>query len=307
MLTLPSFIERNEQAYVGIVAKVTMRDIGPTARTLLPELYGWLAKRGIAPAGPPFFRYNVIDMAREIEIDFGVPTHDLVDGDARVEARRLPAGRYASLVFRGPYERLIDANAVLIGWAKECGVRWDSDETDAGERFACRLEIYRTDPATEPDPAKWETEVAIRMAEQSGGEPGRKPGGLADGDAMATIPVRDLAVARGFYEGRLGLHRAGPESAEAMTYRSGRSRVVIYRSQYAGTNQATTATWALGGALDAVVRALKQAGIAFEHYELPGAVRDGDIHAFGDFKAAWFKDPDGNIIHLNNGGEAGRM
>src|SRR5579872_7462505 len=117
MLTLPKIIDRGEQPYVGIVAKVTMRDIGPTAQKLLPEVYGWLTKRGVTPAGPPFFKYNVIDMARELEIEFGVPTREAVVGDGRVEAGRLPAGRYGSLVFRGRYEELYDANAILIGWA----------------------------------------------------------------------------------------------------------------------------------------------------------------------------------------------
>jgi effector-binding domain-containing protein/catechol 2,3-dioxygenase-like lactoylglutathione lyase family enzyme len=304
MLTLPKIVERGDEPYVGIVAKVTMREIGPTAQTLLPEVFGWLAKRNIPPAGPPFFKYNVIDMARELEIAFGVPTRAPIEGDDRVKPGRLPAGRYASLVFRGPYDELIHANAVLIGWARLCRIRFDSEETAAGERFASRLEIYRTDPAEERDPAKWETEVAIRVAD-AGSEAAAAT--LAGRDAMATIAVKDLTIARAFYEGRLGFKRVGPESTEAVTYKSGNALIVVYRSQYAGTNQATTATWGVGNELEAVVRALKAAGIAFEHYDLPGAAREGDIHAFGDFRAAWFKDPDGNILHINNQGEGGGM
>src|ERR1700694_1931612 len=98
MLTLPKIVERAEQPYVAILSSVTMPAIGPTAETLLPEVYGWLAQRGITPAGPPFFKYNIIDMARELEIEFGVPTADAVDSDARVHGGRLPPGRYASLV-----------------------------------------------------------------------------------------------------------------------------------------------------------------------------------------------------------------
>ena len=123
---------------------------------------------------------------------------------------------------------------------------------------------------------------------------------LSNRDAMATIAVKDLAVAKGFYEGKLGLKPTGREDPEVLTYKSGNTVVVVYRSQYAGTNQATTATWGLADEFDAVLRALKQAGIAFEHYDMPGAHRDGDVHVFGDFKAAWFKDPDGNILHINN-------
>ena len=126
---------------------------------------------------------------------------------------------------------------------------------------------------------------------------------LAERDAMATIAVKDMAAARGFYEGKLGLKRIGREDADVATYKSGNSRIVVYPSQFAGTNQATAATWGLGEQFEAVVRALKQAGIAFEHYDVPGVSHDGDIHSFGEFKAAWFKDPDGNILHINNGGD----
>ena len=123
---------------------------------------------------------------------------------------------------------------------------------------------------------------------------------LSNRDAMATVAVKDLAVANGFYGGKLGLERTGPENPDVITYKSGNATVVVYRSQYAGTNQATSATWGLGEEFDGIVRSLKQAGIAFEHYDMPGGSRDGDVHIFGDFKAAWFKDPDGNILHINN-------
>jgi hypothetical protein len=82
--------------------------------------------------------------------------------------------------------------------------------------------------------------------------------------------------------------------------KSGSSRIVVYASEFAGTNEATSATWGLGGEFDEVVRTLKGKGVPFEHYEFPGMQRDGDVHLVGDFKAAWFKDPDGNILHVNN-------
>ncbi|HEY3177775.1 MAG TPA: VOC family protein [Casimicrobiaceae bacterium] len=124
---------------------------------------------------------------------------------------------------------------------------------------------------------------------------------LANRNAMATIAVKDLAAARKFYEGTLQLQKSGPEDAEAITYKSGNSTIVVYKSQYAGTNKATAATWDVGDELEAIVRTLKNAGVAFEHYDMPGGRLDGDIHVFGDFKTAWFKDADGNILNINNG------
>lgn len=124
---------------------------------------------------------------------------------------------------------------------------------------------------------------------------------LTDNDAMATIAVKDMAAARKFYEGTLRLKRSGGDEEGVSTYRSGKSTVLVYQSAYAGTNKATSATWSVGGELDAIVRSLQDAGVRFEHYDLPGARREGDIHIFGDFRAAWFKDPDGNILHVNSG------
>jgi effector-binding domain-containing protein len=164
-LTLPKIVERTEQPYVAITSQVTMREIGPAAQTLLPEVFGWLQQRGIASASAPFFKYNVIDMARKLEIEFGVPTSGTVAGDGRVHPSLLPAGRYVSVVHRGHYDELYDATSMVIGWAKERGIRWDAEKTEAGEKFGCRLEIYRTDPRVEPDPANWETEIAIKVAD----------------------------------------------------------------------------------------------------------------------------------------------
>ena len=62
------------------------------------------------------------------------------------------------------------------------------------------------------------------------------------------------------------------------------------------TNQATAATWEVDDELEGVVESLKSKGVTFEHYDMPGVTRDGDVHVTGKSRAAWFKDPDGNIL-----------
>jgi catechol 2,3-dioxygenase-like lactoylglutathione lyase family enzyme len=123
---------------------------------------------------------------------------------------------------------------------------------------------------------------------------------LADRNAMATIAVKDMDRARGFYGGTLGLTKTGPENGEVQVYKSGSTTIVVYRSDFAGTNKATSATWGVGEELNKIVVALKRAGVKFEHYDMAGGRREGDVHVFGDFRAAWFKDPDGNILHINS-------
>jgi hypothetical protein len=56
-------------------------------------------------------------------------------------------------------------------------------------------------------------------------------------------------------------------------------------------------TWVVEEIED-IVNALKRRGVSFEHYDLPNMSRQGDLHVAGDVKAAWFKDPDGNIFSL---------
>lgn len=123
---------------------------------------------------------------------------------------------------------------------------------------------------------------------------------LGDKDAVANIAVKDLEPARRFYEDTLGLKPLETEGEELIVFSSGTTRLNVYRSQYAGTNQATAVTWTVGDDVEGVVRALKAKGVSFEHYDMPGATREGDVHVFGDMKVAWFKDPDGNILNLVN-------
>jgi catechol 2,3-dioxygenase-like lactoylglutathione lyase family enzyme len=120
---------------------------------------------------------------------------------------------------------------------------------------------------------------------------------LGNADAVATVAVKDLQVARRFYEGKLGLKQIDAEDSEAISYKCGKSSLLVYRSTYAGTNKATAATW-VAEDVEGVVRDLKAKGVAFEHYDMPGMTRQGDVHVGGDMKAAWFKDPDGNILAI---------
>ena len=124
---------------------------------------------------------------------------------------------------------------------------------------------------------------------------------LRDKEMLATLAVRDLAKARKFYEETLGLEPVATEGDEGVTYRAGTSRFFVYKSQFAGTNRATAATWFVGDALDTIAKSLKSKGVAFEHYEFPGARLEGDVHVMGEHRNAWFKDPDGNILSLVNG------
>jgi catechol 2,3-dioxygenase-like lactoylglutathione lyase family enzyme len=118
---------------------------------------------------------------------------------------------------------------------------------------------------------------------------------LRDKDVIATIAVSDLAAAEKLYEEKLGFKRVGPQEPGTHVYQSGKSTLMIYRSQYAGTNKATAATWIVDDA-EALALELAGRGVSFEHYEFPQTTRKGDVHFYKNLKQAWFKDPDGNIL-----------
>ena len=127
----------------------------------------------------------------------------------------------------------------------------------------------------------------------------------SDFSAAVNVAVRDLTVARHFYGEVRGLKPGGPAGPQLAIFRSGDSRLLIYLSEFAGSNKATAITWSVGAEIDTVVAALKSKGVIFEHYPSTHMVLepDGDIHAMpgGTHRIAWFKDPDGNILSLTNG------
>lgn len=121
-------------------------------------------------------------------------------------------------------------------------------------------------------------------------------------NVFATIAVRDIEVAKNFYEDTLGFVHDGPRRHGVLNYRSGATMFLVYESQYAGTNQATSASWDAGDEIDEIVESLSDKGIRFEHYTMPDTALEGDIHVSGGMRVAWFKDPDGNILNLFSSG-----
>jgi effector-binding domain-containing protein len=165
MITKPHLEQRDAQPYMGIRTQATMGELPTVIPQLLGEVVAWLGEQGAAPAGAPFIRYHVIDMAAQLDIELGWPVATARAGAGRIAAGVLPAGRYAVLLYTGPYDGLMEANAALLSWGAQEGLVWDTWVAPHGDGFGARFESYLSDPANEPDPAKWETEVAIRLAD----------------------------------------------------------------------------------------------------------------------------------------------
>lgn len=124
---------------------------------------------------------------------------------------------------------------------------------------------------------------------------------------MATVPVSDLSKAADFYEGKLGLHPLGSDGSEewgALAYEAGDSRLFVYKTE-AKSGDATVVSFQVDD-LDSTMKELRDKGVRFEEYDLPGlktvdGVASWTDDTYGEQKTAWFKDPDGNILAVGQG------
>ena len=159
----PRLEYRDEQPYLAIRTQVPI-PFGKVLPGLWGEVAAFLKDRGIEPSGAPFVRYLTTDMANKLDIEVGFPVSSSMPGDERVSAGRLPAGRYAVLLYTGPYRKLVKVTAGLLEWAKKENIIWKTTKIDHVEWWEGRVEWYPTDPAAEPDPQKWRTELAFLTA-----------------------------------------------------------------------------------------------------------------------------------------------
>lgn len=170
MTSEPTVVTRPAQPYVGITCHVTMQSMA-TVADRMPEVFGWLAVRGVEPAGAPFFRFHTIDMEKELEVEAGVPVPSgsaVPASDEAVTAGFLPAGRYATVTHVGHPDELMQVTADLLAWAGREGLTFDQKPGEPGgrgEKWGSRLEFYETNPAEEPDMNKWQTTLAFRLAD----------------------------------------------------------------------------------------------------------------------------------------------
>jgi len=114
----------------------------------------------------------------------------------------------------------------------------------------------------------------------------------------ATLPASDIARAKAFYGDQLGLKPVDSYEDNSLVYETGGARFVVYQSAFAGTNQATAASWEVDDVAGAV-RELKSRGVEFQEFEMEDMkMVDSVLTAPDGMKAAWFFDSERNIIGL---------
>ena len=137
-----------EQQTAAMYARLPAEAIG----SWLPEVYeavaAYLAKYGVGPVGLPYARFHRRDDG-QFEVEAGFPASTPVPGEGQVEPSELPGGDVAVAVYFGPYDAMGPAYEALAAWVR------DSGATPVGDAW----EVYFTDPVSEPDPARWRTEI----------------------------------------------------------------------------------------------------------------------------------------------------
>jgi hypothetical protein len=155
----PRILSKPATHYLGIRDANRFRGTATIRDKLLTELYSWLDGRGIPGLGPLFFRlYSPMD------VEIGVVTHEPLEGDDRVRAGVLPAGRYASLTYVNHASR---AHRTLFDWLRDNDIRPDGWMQRDGDHHVCQYEAYLTDPRSERLKSKWRVELGILLADDS--------------------------------------------------------------------------------------------------------------------------------------------
>ena len=119
-------------------------------------------------------------------------------------------------------------------------------------------------------------------------------------NSSAIVAVSDLARARAFYGETLGLNLSPESEGDVAVFHTGDTHLVVYVSEFAGSNRANAVVWSVGEEIESFVSDLAARGVVFEQYDMDGATYENGVHRMGDFRMVWFKDPDGNILHLNS-------
>ncbi len=121
----------------------------------------------------------------------------------------------------------------------------------------------------------------------------------------AIVPVSDIETAIEFCEGKLGLRldrrRDALPQDRAAELSAGSGSLLLYESVGAGKSRDTIAGFRVGD-LDSLVAALRERSVVFEEYDLPEVKTEGGIVAVGEARAAWCKDPEGNILAVESAG-----
>ena len=122
---------------------------------------------------------------------------------------------------------------------------------------------------------------------------------LSDKMVTATLPAVDLKRAKKFYQEKLGLKLVMEDPSPGAMFAAGQGTTIYLYQRGATKADHTVASFKVDN-VEAEVKELKGKGIKFEEYNLTdmGIKTVNGIATMGNWKSAWFKDTEGNILDL---------
>ncbi len=158
-VSMPVVVERDAMHYLKIAVSGPMRALPQFAPPKLIELSGRIAQAGEKPL-VSLFRYRRFGSDGSVDLDVGMTTTGTPALDD-VAMAELPAGRYATLSYTGPYDRLYDAFCMLQGWIEARGLVACGEPSEPD----CQAELYRIGPMQTNDPMQWQTDLLVKLAQ----------------------------------------------------------------------------------------------------------------------------------------------
>jgi len=118
--------------------------------------------------------------------------------------------------------------------------------------------------------------------------------------SSAIVPCTDLDRVKAFYGDILGLPLIA-DHGNGFVFATGETKLNIYRSDFAGTNKANAVIWTVGDDIDAIAAALRARGVTLDEYPRGFDKVIEGVHVSDTLSVIWFRDPDGNILHVTSG------
>ena len=142
------FVTRTAQPAAVCLVTLPVGELPTWLGKAFSTVAGFLASHGSHPAGPPFARYHPLGGGR-FEVAAGFPVSTSIEGAGEVQALVLPGGPAASTVHIGSYDAMMPGYQTVAAWVAEHG----------GDVVGDPWEVYLSEPAAQPDPSTWRTEI----------------------------------------------------------------------------------------------------------------------------------------------------
>lgn len=130
------------QPVLSIRTRTAVQDLREVLGKSYSSIMGYLMELGEPPVDVPFTAYYNMDM-QDLDVEIGFPVGKALPPRGEIQSSVIPAGRYASCVYTGPYGAVEPACNALNAWIAQNGL----------EPTGVSCEFYLNDPSETPPEA----------------------------------------------------------------------------------------------------------------------------------------------------------